>query len=165
MRSPTPRQSRISIVGSDQRRRSSASYLIGADGARIISRTGGWPSGEINVAGRDYFVALQTDAGLGILDQGADRLESGGVRVIPVAHKLHTTDGGFAGLAVATLPVSDFETLYGAVPLGGSGVISLMRRDGTVLAQFPQWPGTENWTPSATVLAALADGVQGVPGR
>jgi signal transduction histidine kinase len=135
--------------------------LIGADGA-VISRTGGWPSGEINVAGRDYFVALQTDAGLESSIGAPIALESGGVRVIPVAHKLRTTGGGFAGLAVATLPVSDFETLYRAVPLGESGMISLMRRDGRVLAQFPPRPDAANRTPSASVLAALADGVQGV---
>ena len=46
--------------------------LIGADGA-VISRTGGWPSGETNVAARDYFVALQDQCGTRILDRRADR--------------------------------------------------------------------------------------------
>ncbi len=135
--------------------------LIGADGT-VISHTGGWPSGESNVAARDYFLALANHSGLESSIGAPIALENGGIRVIPIAHKLRATNGGFAGLAVATLPVSDFETLYRAVPLGDDGVISLMRRDGTVLAQFPRQPDAGNQPPSATLLAALADGAQGI---
>ena len=135
--------------------------LIGADGA-VISHTGGWPADEVNVAARDYFVAQANNAGLESSVGAPLALEHGGVRVIPVAHKLRATTGGFAGLAVAMVPVSDFETLYRTVPLGDDGVISLMRRDGTVLAQFPRRSDADDQAPSAAVLAALADGVQGI---
>jgi signal transduction histidine kinase len=37
-----------------------------------------------------------------------------------------------------------------------------MRRDGTVLAQYPRQPDAENAAPGASVLTALADGVQGI---
>jgi signal transduction histidine kinase len=135
--------------------------LVGADGA-VISHTGGWPSGESNVATRDYFLELANHSELESAIGAPLALENGGVNIIPVAHKLRAINGGFAGLAVATLPVSDFETLYRAVPLGDDGVISLMRRDGTVLAQFPRQPDTGNQAPSTRLLAALADGVQGI---
>ena len=46
--------------------------LVGADGA-MISHTGGWPSGETNVATRDYFVALQEQCGARSLDRRAAR--------------------------------------------------------------------------------------------
>lgn len=135
--------------------------LVGADGA-VVSHTGGWPSGESNVAARDYFLELANHSELESSIGAPIALESGGTRVIPVAHKLRAINGGFAGVAVATLPVSDFETLYRAVPLGDDGVISLMRRDGTVLAQFPGQPDTGSPAPSVKLLAALADGVQGI---
>ena len=136
--------------------------LVGADGA-VVSHTGGWPSAETKVATRDFFLDLANNTGLESSIGAPIALDNGGgARVIPVAHKLRATTGGFAGLAVATVPVSDFETLYRAVPLGDDGVISLMRRDGTILAQFPGQPDAVKQTPSATLLSALADGVQGI---
>ena len=135
--------------------------LVGADGA-VVSHTGGWPSGEINVATRDFFLDLANNTGLESSIGAPIALDNGGARVIPVAHKLRATTGGFAGLAVATVPVSDFETLYRAVPLGDDGVISLMRRDGTILAQFPRQPDAATQPASATLLTALTDGVQGI---
>jgi signal transduction histidine kinase len=135
--------------------------LVGADGA-VVSHIGGWPSGDGNVAARDYFAVLQNNAGLESAIGAPIALETGHVRVIPVARKLRSTGGGFAGLAVATVPVSDFESLYRVVPLGDDGVIALMRRDGTVLAQFPPPPVAEVRPPSASMLMALADGAQGV---
>jgi signal transduction histidine kinase len=135
--------------------------LVGTDGT-VVSHAGGWPVSESNIARRDYFLALQNDAGLESSIGAPVALRYGGVWVIPVAHKLRATDGGFAGLAVATVPVGDFENLYRAVPLGDDGVISLMRRDGTILAQFPHDPDGRNRIPSGSVIASLADGAQGV---
>lgn len=135
--------------------------LIGANGA-VISHTSGWPVAETNAAARDYFIALAVNPGVESSIGAPIALENGSVHVIPVAHKLRTTSGGFAGLAVAVVPVSNFETLYRAVPLGDDGVISLMRRDGTILAQFPRQPDVVNQSPSTSLLAALSDGVQGI---
>lgn len=135
--------------------------LVGADGM-VINHTGGWPAGEVNVAKRDYFRALVSNSGLESAIGAPIALETGRTRVIPVAHKLRATSGGFAGLAVATVPVSDFEALYRAVPLGDDGIISLMRRDGTVLAQYPRQSDADSASPSASVLTALTDGAQGI---
>jgi signal transduction histidine kinase len=135
--------------------------LVGADGA-IVSRAGAWPAGESNVAKRDYFVDLANNPELESSIGAPVALEEGGTRVIPVAHKLRATTGGFAGLAVALMPASDFETLYRAAPLGDDGVISLMRRDSTVLAQFPRRSDAVNQRPSSLLAAALADGVEGI---
>ena len=77
--------------------------LIGADGTPI-SRAGGWPAGETNVAMRDYFVTLQRNPGLESSIGAPIALGDGGVRVIPVARKLRDETGGFAGLAVVAVP-------------------------------------------------------------
>jgi len=139
----------------------SALALVGPDGV-VVSRAGGWPVSEGNIGQRDYFLALQKNSGLEFAVGAPVALRQGGVSVIPVAHKLRAADGGFAGVAVAAVPVGDFENLYRAVPLGDDGVISLMRRDGTVLAQFPRGPDGRNRVPSGSVMATLADGAQGV---
>lgn len=134
--------------------------LVGADGA-VVSHTGAWPAGETNVGARDYFQTLESRSGLEASIGAPVPLGSGGVVVIPVAHKLRTAGGGFGGLAVATIPASDFENLYRAIPLGADGVISLMRRDGVILAQFPAQE-TVARSRNPTVLTALVEGAQGV---
>jgi signal transduction histidine kinase len=130
--------------------------LVAADGT-IITRAGGWPAGERNVAARDYFAALQDTDGLEVSIGVPLMTEPGRAAVIPVARKLHTTRGAFAGVAVAILPVSDFESLYRVVPLGDDGVISLMRQDGVVLAQYPR-QDTADRTSNDAVLGVLATG-------
>ncbi|HTQ34702.1 MAG TPA: ATP-binding protein, partial [Stellaceae bacterium] len=135
--------------------------LVGADGA-VVSHAGGWPADDANISQRDYFLQLQQNSELESSIGAPIPLEPGGAQVIPVAHKLRTADGRFAGLAVATVPVSDFENLYRAIPLGSGSTISLLRRDGTVLAQFPREPGGASHPPSARVLGLIADGAPGV---
>ena len=134
--------------------------LVAASGT-VVSWTAAWPGGDDNVAMRDYFLALQGDPALGTSIGAPILLSQGRTQVIPLARKLRTTDGAFAGLAVAMLAASDFERLYRVIPLGDGGVVSFMRRDGTVLAQFPP-QGTESRSSSETVLMALANGDQGV---
>lgn len=135
--------------------------LVGAEG-EVVSHTGGWPAGDDNVTSRDYFALLRQNGELESSIGAPIPLEAGGAQVIPVAHKLRTAGGDFAGITVATIPVSNFENLYGAVPLGQDGVISLLRRDGVVLAQYPHDAGAANRLPSAPVMALIAEGAQGV---
>jgi signal transduction histidine kinase len=135
--------------------------LIGADGT-VIRSAGNWPVAENDVAGRDYFVAMKANPQLTSYVGAPYPSGSDNARVIPVARKLPGAGGAFAGLAVAALRVGEFENLYRAVPLGGDSVISLIRSDGAVLAQFPSSSGTESRAPSAPVLAALAGGTKGV---
>jgi len=136
--------------------------FIGADGA-LVRSSGDWPMAEANVIGRDYFVALQTEHHLDSF-VGAPYVAGHDEKmVIPIARKLRGVGGRFAGLAVAAVPVEMFESLYRVVPLSDDNVISLIRRDGTVLAQYPPQPaGAGQTTVTAAVLAALTGGLQGV---
>ena len=134
--------------------------LVAANGT-VVSRTGAWPAGDDNVAMRDYFRALQDNTALEVSIGAPIPLRHDRPRVIPLAQKLRTPDGAFAGLAVAVLAASDFERLYRVIPLGEGGFVSLVRRDGTVLAQFPPRE-TDGRTSNETVLMALANGDQGV---
>jgi len=134
--------------------------FIGADGT-LIRSAGDWPVAERSVAARDYFVALQGDRHLDIYIGAPYAAGHDGALVIPVARKLRGLGGVFAGLAVAAVPAGDFEALYRVVPLGDDGVITLMRGDGTVLAQYPP-AGSGQSALSSTVSAALAGGAPGV---
>ena len=134
--------------------------FVGADGA-LIRSAGDWPMAEQSVTARDYFVALQGDRHLDSYIGLPYAAGHDGALVIPVARKLRGLGGAFAGLAVATVPVGDFEALYRAVPLGDDGAIILMRGDGAVLARYPPAAAGQAAL-SSTVSAALADGAQGV---
>lgn len=136
--------------------------LIDADGD-AVSHAGAWPLSQTNAAASDYFVALRTrpdlDRYIGAPIEAGDRTGF----VIPLARKLRTDRGEFAGIAVATIPTSVFENAYRAVSLGEDGAILMLRRDGVVLAQFPPQPATLG-KPVADprLIAALAEGGQTV---
>jgi signal transduction histidine kinase len=135
--------------------------FIGADG-RLIRSAGDWPATEANVALRDYFTALRGQPALDVA-VGAAYASRDGSYVIPVARKLRGLGGVFAGLAVAAMPIDNFENLYRVVPLGDDGIISLIRRDGVVLAQFPRQPGLgARAVASAPVLDAVFDRTPGM---
>lgn len=124
----------------------------------LLRSAGDWPVGETNVAARDYFGVLRTRTGLDNYI-GAPYAARDGSIVIPVAHKLRGLGGVFGGLAVAAVPASHFESLYRVVPLDPSGIISLVRGDGAILAQYPPRAGSEERVLAGSpVLAAIADG-------
>jgi signal transduction histidine kinase len=127
-------------------------------GGNLIASAGDWPVGETNVAARDYFDVLRTHTPLDNYI-GEPYAARDGSLVIPVAHKLRGLGGALGGLAVAAVPVDHFSSLYRVVPLGPDGIISLVRRDGTVLAQYPAQAGTKGRAliPSP-VLTAISDG-------
>ena len=132
--------------------------LIGADGV-TVNQAGAWPLSQAHPVGSDYFATLRDHPEL---DSYIGAPIEAGIRagfVIPLARKLRTDRGDFAGVAVATVPAGVFESAYRAVALGGDGMILLLRRDGVVLAQFPPRPGTVGEAiANPRLLAALAAG-------
>jgi signal transduction histidine kinase len=138
-----------------------AMALIDASGS-IVNRTGEWPETGVYVAERDFFAALRADPDLDSFI-GAPLMTTDGGQVVPVARKLRGAGDAFAGVAVATIPIGEFDTFYRIVPLDADGVVSLLRRDGLVLAQYPRQPGTVGKiVASDRVLAALAAGTRGL---
>lgn len=57
--------------------------------------------------------------------------------VIPVSRRLENPDGSFAGVVLATIPVSYFERFFHRLALDDNGVIFLAMRDGTILVRRP----------------------------
>nr|WP_246513735.1 ATP-binding protein [Azospirillum picis] len=58
-----------------------------------------------------------------------------GELLIPVSRRLETSDGTFAGIAVADVPVDSFVRYYRVLGLPTDAVATLLRADGTVLAR------------------------------
>jgi len=67
--------------------------------------------------------------------------EAGGPWVLTVSKRLDTETGGFAGVAVARLSIVALEKTFAGYDVGRTGVIVLMRGDGTLLARMPSIAG------------------------
>jgi signal transduction histidine kinase len=115
--------------------------LIGADG-QLVNFSRFYPPPAINVAERDYFLALKdrnTDEPF--LSQPVENRGSGAWTVY-LARRVSAPDGRFLGLALGAIDLDYFQRLYRGLRVGdATSSISLWRRDGILLARHPALPG------------------------
>jgi diguanylate cyclase (GGDEF)-like protein/PAS domain S-box-containing protein len=89
----------------------------------------------VNIADRAYFKALKS---------GPDQLQielvrsrfSGGVRTV-IARKVAGPDGELIGVISRAVSPAKFENFFSSVALGEDAAISMLHRDGTMLARHP----------------------------
>jgi signal transduction histidine kinase len=114
--------------------------LIGADG-KLIDSAGAWPTELADITERDFVAALRSGQGAASAIGLPVKDAKTGEFCIPVARRIEDAAGALVGIAVALVPVSDFVAFYQTVRLGDDAKIALLRRDGIILAQYPQQPG------------------------
>ncbi len=100
-----------------------------------------WPVPKVNVADRDYFKALVADPGRGEFIGQPVQNRGTGTWTIYLARAATAPDGTLAGIILAAVQLSYFETLYQDVASDETMGISLFRRDGTLLARYPRMDG------------------------
>lgn len=107
--------------------------VVDAEGWVVYSRK---PSAErVNLADREYFIA-QKNAEPDELYISAPVLgRVTGQMTIQFTRRLTDARGGFAGLAIITVPPPALERVYNDIDLGPDGVVVLARGDGTILAR------------------------------
>jgi diguanylate cyclase (GGDEF)-like protein/PAS domain S-box-containing protein len=111
--------------------------IIGADG-KLINFTRHWPVPDINVADRDYFVALKADGAPPSYLSAPLRGRADGAWTIHMARPISGAHGEFIGLVVGALKLQYFENFFGSIALGDGSSISLARDDGALLARHPR---------------------------
>jgi signal transduction histidine kinase len=114
--------------------------LVGADG-HLINFSRYYPIPEVNVADRDYFLALSdkpTDHPF--ISEPVENRGTGAWTVY-LAHRVTGKDGAFLGLILGAIDLAHFEGLYKSLQLGEGGGVSLWRRDGMLLARYPRIEG------------------------
>ena len=111
--------------------------LIDSKG-RLVNFTRFWPIPKLNVSKRDYFTKFRNDPSLESLVSEPFEYQINKIPVILIAHRLRAPDGGFAGLLTAVIRVDYFTNLYKDIYLGPGTAISLFRRDGLLLARYPE---------------------------
>ncbi len=113
--------------------------ILVVDGRGVIleASTSPVPHG-VNLGDQEPFVVLRDrdDRGLYIGRPFHSPIADGELRV-PLARRLPTPDGRFAGIVEGTLRLSFFSRLFAGLDLGSSGTITLFRDDGRVIFRSP----------------------------
>ncbi len=124
---------------------SAVSYVGGvsifdSDGNLINSATA-WPVPPVNVADRTYFKRLKSDptAPQLLIEPVVSRVT--GTNVAVIALKLTAPNGEFLGVISRTLEPVNVERFFASVALGPDAAISMMHRDGVLLARYPRHEG------------------------
>jgi signal transduction histidine kinase len=142
--------------------------LLAGDG-QVLEHSAAWPA----VAGTALIAELraQPDATSAI---GAPvRDPQTGAFSIPLVRRIDKPEGAAARAVVGMIPVSDFTDFFATVPLDQDAAITLLSRDGTTLARYPELSGstsqiaknTDLDTIFADITAIMARQVGGEGGR
>jgi signal transduction histidine kinase len=114
--------------------------LIAADG-HLVNFSRYYPIPEVNVADRDYFLALRDEATDKPFISEPVENRGTGTWTVYLAHRVTGKDGAFLGLILGAIDLGHFENLYRSLQLGDGGGVSLWRRDGMLLARYPRISG------------------------
>ena len=110
--------------------------IFDADGQLINSSTS-WPVLPVNIADRDYFKRFKSDPSSPevVVSLVHSRFARGWAAVI--ARKIVAPDGTLLGVVSRGVSPASFETFFESLALGDGAAISLLHRDGTMLARYP----------------------------
>ncbi len=91
----------------------------------------------VTASDRDFFVHFRDhdDPGLYISTPVLGRIT--GARVVFLARRINGPSGQFLGIVAATLDIQQLRDFYRASNVGGSQGITVLRRDGVVIARYP----------------------------
>lgn len=110
--------------------------IIGADG-RLRNHSQVWPIPEISLADRERYLFFRDHdtSDLFISEPVRNRLD--GSWIVHMARRLTDSEGNFAGVLSAGVRTAYFTQLYENVGIHNGGSVSLLRRDGMMLARYP----------------------------
>jgi hypothetical protein len=116
--------------------------IVGADG-KIVSSSRSWPAPEIDLSDRDYYRYFQAHNGNDnyVSESAHNRVTN--ARMIFLTQRLNGPDGAFLGLIAAQIPLKYFENIYSRIGLSEGAGLTLLRRDGLVLVQYPRPDGAD----------------------
>src|SRR5581483_1710749 len=111
--------------------------LINADG-QLLNFSRFWPTPNISVADREFFLALKSDPRLTSFVSLAAHNRTNGAWTLFLVRKVTAANGDFLGLVLGAVELSYFDKFFGSVSLAGGSSIALYRHDGILLTRFPQ---------------------------
>ena len=136
--------------------------LVNARGRIVGSSTPRPMVDPIYLRDTSYYRALATDPSLTLFLGEPQRIPALGKKVLSLARKIVDEDGNFLGIAVATIDLEYFETLYKDHLRTSSQAITLYRRDGIILAHCPiseRALGRRVWRPNTPLQRLIAKNI------
>jgi hypothetical protein len=114
--------------------------LVGTDGY-VVSSSHSWPPPVANLTDRDYYAYfLEHDDPASYISAPAKSRATGNWSLY-LARRVSGPHGDFLGLVQTAVELRSFEEFYRRITLEQGGSVTLLRRDGTILARYPR---TEN---------------------
>lgn len=110
-------------------------FVFGADGRWLMTSQDRTPLH--NNADREYFKFHQNSTERGVHVGKPVHSRSTSDWVLPISRRLNNPDGSFAGVALGTIRIAYFSTLYESFDVGRAGVILLTLDDGTLVYRLP----------------------------
>ncbi len=128
--------------------------IIAADG-KLVNYSRGWPVPPTDLSDRDYleyFAAHDTpDA---IVSKPVQN-RGNGTWTTYLVRRVNAPSGAFLGLVLAALDLDYFKKFFQTLAPGAGTVITLLRRDGTMLASYPPAEAIGDVIPPASAWHAV----------
>ena len=115
--------------------------VIDASG-RLVNFNRSWPIPNMDLSDRDhlhYFLTHPDDDGVYISLPVRTRADARWT--VFLARQVRGGDGKLAGLVLGAVDLQYFADLYASIGLQEGGLITLLRRDGVAMAEYPERPG------------------------
>jgi diguanylate cyclase (GGDEF)-like protein len=112
--------------------------IFDADGT-LVNSSKAWPLPTVSIADRSYFITLKSGSAstpVLMIELLQSRLSGSGWTVL-IARKITGANGEFLGLVTRGIATANFEKFFAPLALGDDAVISMLHRDGTMLARYP----------------------------
>jgi diguanylate cyclase (GGDEF)-like protein/PAS domain S-box-containing protein len=110
--------------------------IFDADG-NLINSSLAWPAPKVNVADRSYFKTFKSDphAPDVLIEPLHSRVS--GMWTILIVRKVTGPNGEFLGVVGRGIEPANFEKFFASVVLGEGATITMLHRNGTLLARYP----------------------------
>ncbi len=142
----TPEQFRLALGNEETHRflhermvnlpQANALAIVDADG-RLLNSSRDWPAQHVDASDRGFYLYLRTHNDTGLFVATALKSRVTGNWTIYVARRINGPDGELLGLVVGALDIGYLSNFYRAISTNKALRVTLLRRDGTVLAQHP----------------------------
>lgn len=105
---------------------------------RVLNQSDGWPVAMANVSNQAFFQVLRRDPGEEPFISLPTQDPAGGGWAILLSRALTSAQGRLLGFVSVAIDLTMFEQLYSRISEHQQTSASLFRRDGVLLARFPQ---------------------------
>jgi diguanylate cyclase (GGDEF)-like protein len=117
-----------------------AALMVADASGHMMSNSRDFPSKPVELAGREYFKYFQTRDDPGVFISAPATSYVRGVWSIFLVHRINRRNGEFAGIIAARLTLDYLEDFYRAA-MPPNWAVTLLERDGTIIARYPPVEG------------------------